>query len=44
MTLSPEIRNLIMTKLAEGMAKVDIAKMYNVSLRWFTVYLKTKRK
>ena len=32
MTLSPEIQNFIMTKLAE----VDIAKMYNVSLR--TVY------
>jgi len=36
MTLSPEIQNFIMTKLAEGIAKVDIAKMYNVSLR--TVY------
>ena len=36
MTLSPEIRNFIMTKLAEGMAKVDIAKIYNASLR--TVY------
>ena len=36
MTLSPEIQNFTMTKLAEGIAKVDIAKMYNVSLR--TVY------
>ena len=36
MTLSPEIQNFIMTKLAEGITKVDIAKMYNVSLR--TVY------
>ena len=36
MTLSQEIRNLIIAKLAEGMAKVDIAKMYNVNIR--TVY------
>ena len=36
MTLSPESPNLIMTKLAEGMTKVYIAKMLNVSLR--TVY------
>ena len=33
MTLSPEIQNLIMTKLAKGMAKVYMAKMLNVSLR-----------
>ena len=37
MTLSFEIRKLIMENLKEGMCKLDIASTYNVSLR--TVYV-----